>query len=53
VTWNPDHQFRIMFNGEFMEGLKVQEKVQEVGNRSFDYLIKKSAANYPQYSLAA
>lgn len=53
VNWNPDHQFRIIFNGEFMEGLKVQEKVQEVGNRSFDYLIKKSAAHHPQYALAA
>jgi hypothetical protein len=53
VNWNPDHQFRIMFNREFMAGLKVQEKVQEVGNRSFDYLIKMSAALHPQYGFAA
>jgi ribA/ribD-fused uncharacterized protein len=53
VNWNPDHQFRILFNGEFMEGVNVLEKVQVVGNRSFDYLIKKGASPYPQFALAA
>jgi ribA/ribD-fused uncharacterized protein len=53
VNWNPDPQFRILFQGEFMQEVKVSEKVQEVGNRSFDYLIKKSADNHPQYALAA
>jgi ribA/ribD-fused uncharacterized protein len=53
VNWNPDPQFRILFQGEFMKEVKVSEKVQEVGNRSFDYLIRKIADKSPQYALAA
>lgn len=53
VNWNPDSTFRIMFNGELLGGVKVSEKVQEVGNRSFDYLLRKNAVTRNQYALAA
>jgi hypothetical protein len=53
VNWNPDSTFRIMFNGEFLGGVKVSDKVQEVGNRSFEYLLRKNAATRHEYALAA
>jgi len=53
VNWNPDSKFRIMFNGEFLGGVKVPVKIQEVGNRSFNYLIKKESPSLNQYALAA
>jgi hypothetical protein len=53
VNWNPDSKFRILFNGELLGGLRVSEKVQEVGNRSFDYLLRRNAASGHQYALAA
>jgi ribA/ribD-fused uncharacterized protein len=53
VNWNPDSTFRIMFNGESLGGVKVSEKVQEVGNRSFDYLLRRNAVTRNQYALAA
>lgn len=53
VNWNPDSTFRIMFNGELLGGVKVSEKVQEVGNRSFDYLLRRNAVTRNQYALAA
>jgi hypothetical protein len=53
VNWNPDSKYRIMFNDELLGGVGVSEKVQEVGNRSFDYLLRRSAITCPQYALAA
>lgn len=53
VNWNPDSKFRILFNGELLGGLRVSEKVQEVGNRSFDYLLRRNAASGHHYALAA
>ena len=53
VNWNPDSKFRILFNGELLGGLRVSEKVQEVGNRSFDYLLRRNAVSGHQYALAA
>lgn len=53
VNWNPDSTFRIMFNGELLGGVKVSEKVQEVGNHSFDYLLRRNAVTRNQYALAA
>lgn len=53
VNWNPDSTFRFMFNGELLGGVKVSDKVQEVGNRSFDYLFRRNAATRHEYALAA
>lgn len=53
VNWNPDSTFRIMFNGELLGGVRVSDKVQEVGNRSFDYLLRRNPATRHEYGLAA
>ena len=53
VNWIPDSKFRIMFNGELSVGFRVPDKVQQVGNRSFDYLLRRSAATRHEYALAA
>jgi len=50
LIWNPDRKFRIMFNGEFLGGVMVSKTVQEVGNRSFEYLLKKHARSFNQYA---
>lgn len=49
-SWNPDRKFRIMFNGEFLGGVVVSKTVQEVGNRSFDYLLRKHTRSFNQYA---
>lgn len=53
VNWNPDSTFRMMFNGELLGGVRVSDKVQEVGNRSFDYLLRRNPATRHEYGLAA